>query len=51
LVRSLPALTGRAIGEQVVAAYLALNEGASWAARAAPLAKEIFRNSGYAPGP
>lgn len=48
---SMPALTGRPIGYQIVAAYLALNKGASWAALAATPAKEIFRNSGYAPGP
>jgi uncharacterized protein YjaZ len=48
---SMPAVTGRPIGHQIVAAYLALNKGASWAALAATPAKEIFRNSGYAPGP
>jgi hypothetical protein len=46
---SMPPLTGRAIGDQIVADYLARTGKTSWTALAAAPTKEIFRASGYDP--
>lgn len=46
---SMPALTGRAIGYQIVGDYLARNPGTSWTELAATSARKIYRASGFSP--
>ncbi len=48
---TMPALTGRAIGDHIVADYLAHTGSTSWAALAATPSKVILRASGYSPCP
>lgn len=48
---SMPPLTGRAIGYDIVADYLAHNPGVTWAALAETPATEIYGASGYVPCP